>query len=164
MDAYSLQLLNNVIRPTLEHIGIGNVEAKAWLLLGTATIVTTFPTARSWPEQYGIYAIKPVDHIRVWDEFLADDPDMASTVRGLASQHRFLQQPDAELNTNLAYATAIAAMVYEEATADWSTTTAPASLANMWAQGFWPHEKREASEFTRLLVPLQQGCGFANAA
>ena len=164
MDAYSLQLLNNVIRPTLEHIGIGNVETKAWLLLGTATIATASLTAPSWPEHYGIYAIKSEDHVRVWDEFLAKDPDMASAVRGLASQHRFLQQPDAELNTNLAYATAIAAMVYEEATAAWSTTTAPASLAYLWAQSFWPHEEREASEFIRLIVPLQQGCVFANAA
>ncbi len=164
MDAYSRQLLDNVIRPTLEHIGVDNVETKAWLLLGTATVATAIPAAHAWPEQHGMYAITPADHVKIWDEFLAKDPDMASAVRGLASQHRFLQQPHAELNTNLAYATAIAAMVYEEAIAVWPTTTVPAALAELWTQGFWPRANREASEFIPLLMPLQQDHEFANAA
>ncbi len=164
MDAFSLQLLNNVIRPTLEYIGVANAETKAWLLLGTTTMASASTAVQPWSECYGMYAITHADHVKIWDEYLAKDADLASTVRGLASQHSFLQQPDAELNTNLAYATAIAAMVYEEAIAVWPTTTSPAALAELWAQGFWPHVDREADELFAALAPLQQACGLAHAA
>ena len=163
MDAYALQLLSCVIRPTLDHLGVANAETKAWLLLGTATVVTASPAVRPWSEHYGIYAITHADHVRIWDEFLAKDADLASTVRGFASQHRFLQQPDQELNTNLAYATAIAAMFYEQAISAWPNTTDPTCLASLWAKGFWPHMDREAGEFSRLLTPLQQHSARAAA-
>ena len=39
---------------------------------------------------------------------LAFQPDLASIVRGFASQHHFLREPDLELVTNLNYATAVA--------------------------------------------------------
>lgn len=163
MDASALQLLNHVIRPTLDYLSVANVETKAWLLFGTATVASTLPSVQPWSQHYGMYAITHVDHVRIWDEFLAKDADLASTVRGLASQHRFLQQPDEELNTNLAYATAITAMFYEEAISAWPTTTDPSCLAGLWAQGFRPHKDREASEFSRLLTPLQQHGGRAAA-
>ncbi|MGI9285586.1 MAG: hypothetical protein ACR2P1_09365 [Pseudomonadales bacterium] len=156
MDAYALQLLNYVIRPTLHHLGIADAETKAWLLLGTATVATASSAVRPYAKHFGIYTITHADHVRIWDEFLANDADLASTVRGLASQHRFLQQPDEELNTNLAYATAIAAMFYEESISTWPHTAEPACLGSLWARGFWPHMDRDAAEFSRLLTPLQQ--------
>lgn len=164
MDIYSLQLLNNVIRPTLEHIGVANAETKAWLLLGTTTVATASPAVQPGSDCYGMFALTSANHVKIWDEILATDADLASTVRGLASQHRFLQQPDAELDTNLAYATAIAAMVYEEAIAVWPTTNNPAALAELWTQGFWPHTDRNAGKFFAALAPLQQQGGLANAA
>ncbi len=163
MDAYALQLLNYVIRPTLTYLGVANAETKAWLLLGTATVVTQSPAVRPWQAHYGMYAITHADHVRIWDDFLAKDADLASTVRGLASQHRFLQQPDEELNTNLAYATAIAAMFYEEAISAWPSTIDPVGLASLWARGFWPHTDRDAAEFSRLLTRLQEHTGRAAA-
>jgi hypothetical protein len=60
----------------------------------------------------GIYQITSEQHRSVWDTFLAFDPDLASKVRGLASQHPFLKNPDDELRTNLAYSTAIAWMLH----------------------------------------------------
>lgn len=159
MDTYALQLLNYVIRPTLQHLGVANVETKAWLLLGTTTVVSRLPSVMPWSERFGIYAIAHEDHFRIWDKFLARNADLASTVRGLASQHRFLQQPDEELNTNLAYATAIAVMFYEEVVSVWPETTDPARLAAIWAQGFTPHGDRKASEFCDLLARLQHHSG-----
>jgi hypothetical protein len=60
----------------------------------------------------GIYQISTQQHRKIWDEYLAFRPDLASAVRGLASQHQFLTSPDDELVTNLAYSTAIAWVIY----------------------------------------------------
>jgi len=57
---------------------------------------------------YGIFQIDVPSHQRVWDKYLAFNPELASKVRGLASQREFLKQPHLELATNLSYATAIA--------------------------------------------------------
>jgi len=43
---------------------------------------------------------------------LAFHPDLASRIRGLASQRAFLEDPHSELATNLCYATAIAWVMY----------------------------------------------------
>ena len=43
------------------------------------------------------------------------NPEMASRVRGLASQRAFLSDPDAELQTNLSYCTAIAWLMQQRA-------------------------------------------------
>ena len=51
-------------------------------------------------------------HRKVWDQFLATQPELSSKVRGLASQREFLAHPHHELATNLAYATAIALMIF----------------------------------------------------
>lgn len=59
-------------------------------------------------KNYGIFQIDAPSHQRVWDKYLAFNPELASNIRGLASQHAFLKHPHLELTTNLSYATAIA--------------------------------------------------------
>jgi hypothetical protein len=63
----------------------------------------------------GLYNITAAQHRDLWDRYLAFNPDLASRVRGLASQRAFLSDPDAELQTNLSYCTAIAWLMQQRA-------------------------------------------------
>ncbi len=98
------QLLDEVIRPTLAYMDVG-LPGAAPLLLAIIDLNERFPPPG---DGLGAFRITPAQHRRVWDDYLAFNPDLASTVRGLASQRCFLQYPDRELVTNLAYACAIA--------------------------------------------------------
>lgn len=102
-----------VIRPTLKALDAWSESAEN-LLLATALQESEYPsTARQ--RSMGVYRINPVTHQNVWDKYLVHRPEMASRVRGLASQREFLEDPHKELTTNLSYATAIAWMIYERA-------------------------------------------------
>ena len=109
--AKELRLL--VIRPTLKHLDLWSPTAEN-LLLGTAAQESGlgYFLQTNNHRALGIYQITPRMHRVIWDKFLAHQPELASKVRGLASQREFLQHPHAELTTNLAYATAVAMMVY----------------------------------------------------
>ncbi len=112
MGICARELAEYVIRPTLKYLGSWSEETER-LLARTAAVQSGM--GRHIGETSagrGIYAIDSETHQRVWDEFLAFRPDLASRVRGLASQREFLVHPDLELSTNLAYATAIAWTLY----------------------------------------------------
>ena len=64
-------------------------------------------------EGLGIFRITAAQHRDLWDRYLAFNPEIASRVRGLASQRAFLSDPDSELQTNLSYCTAIAWLMYQ---------------------------------------------------
>lgn len=96
-------LLVDVIRPTLAYLEVALPGAEE-LLLRVAELNRRCPAG----DGLGLFGITPAQHRHVWDDYLAFNPDLASTVRGLASQRCFLQYPDRELITNLAYACAIA--------------------------------------------------------
>jgi hypothetical protein len=98
------ELRDEVIRPTLEYLGVA-VPGAEEVLLAFALLAERFTPPRPG---FGPYHLSAGQHRQVWDEYLAFHPDLASEVRGLASQRCFLQFPDRELTTNLAYATAIA--------------------------------------------------------
>ncbi|PAV71245.1 hypothetical protein WR25_13981 [Diploscapter pachys] len=74
----------------------------------------------------------------LWDEYLARDPELASLVRGLASQHAFLGGPHLELTVNLRYATAIAWMLIEEQATPLPAADDLLGLARIWRQTFHP--------------------------
>ena len=103
-----------VIRPTLEQLGSWSTAAEN-LLLGTAAQESGlgFHLKTKRGRGLGIFQITPQTHINVWDKYLITIPNVASDIRGLASQHEFLAHPHAELATNLSYATAIAWMIYQ---------------------------------------------------
>ncbi|WP_221796852.1 hypothetical protein [Oceanobacter mangrovi] len=103
------ELRDCVIRPTMKYLGCDSIAVENFLIaLSQMQQVDT--TADN--SHCSIYPINRNMHRVLWDEHLAFDPDRASLVRGLASQRQFLNDPDIELQTNLAYATAIAWAMY----------------------------------------------------
>lgn len=106
----AVQFHHQVVKPTLRLLGVNNHCAEQLLVASAATASGLDPFAQQ--SGLGIYQISSEQHRHVWDDYLAFLPDLASTVRGIASQRLFLQQPDQELVMNLAYATAISWLRY----------------------------------------------------
>lgn len=101
------QELRDIIRSTLNYLDVHS-DAAENLLLNRAIIVGRNPS----PQAPGLFAIDAATHRQLWDKHLAFNPDLASRIRGLASQHAFLTDPHLELAINLRYATAIAWAVH----------------------------------------------------
>ncbi len=100
-----------IVRPTLQKLGKWSSPLEN-LLVGTAAQASGLGIQLNSAFGFGLYQISANLHVQVWDCFFAFDADLASTVRGMASQRDFLQQPHLELTTNLRYATAVAWGVY----------------------------------------------------
>ncbi|WP_196157273.1 hypothetical protein [Reinekea sp. G2M2-21] len=102
---YSIDfVLNQIIKPSLTFLDLATADLE------------TFLAAAAYCQQpieggYGVYQISHSQHWDLWDHYLVNHPLLASKVRGLASQHRFLENPDLELTMNHGYATAIAALL-----------------------------------------------------
>ncbi|MEE8056278.1 MAG: hypothetical protein V3T17_00355 [Pseudomonadales bacterium] len=111
MTINAFDLTQQIIKPTLNYLGMDSLAAEK-LLLGTASQESGLDLFCQQSQGIGIYQISPEQHRQAWDNYLAFRPDLASKVRGLASQHQFLKNPDQELKTNLAYSTAIAWIIY----------------------------------------------------
>ena len=138
MGIAASELCQHVIRPTLLYLGRHSPTAEA-LLLGSAASQSALGNALGDLHGHGLYHISETRHRQLWDQYLARDPDLASLVRGLASQHAFLAAPHLELAVNLRYATAIAWLLVEA-----EHTALPAAddlhgLARVWRQVFRPH-------------------------
>lgn len=147
MGICASELLEYVIRPTLKHLGVTSPAAET-LLLGTAARESGLGYhLADCDAGSGIYRIDAVTHRRVWDEFLAFQPDVASAVRGLASQHEFLANPHAELATNLRYATAIAWVIYLWKGAQVTGSPDLHRLGDLWRNHFRPGPHPEADDF-----------------
>jgi hypothetical protein len=78
---------------------------------------------------------------------LAYQPELASIVRGFASQHTFLDNPDAELTTNLDYATAIAWLIYARAGIKLPKNPSTKQLAICWRHCYVHQRKVDTEEF-----------------
>jgi len=118
---YPQDFLVGVIQPTLEiiseaHPQIRNDEHVENLLLGTAVQESGLRHLfQINGPALGVYQIEEKTHEDVWDNYLAYRPELTSTIRGLASQNTFTSSNEnlnRELITNLAYATAIARIIY----------------------------------------------------
>ena len=131
------ELRRFVIRPTLEQLGEWS-EAAENLMLATAAQESGlgFHLKNRRGRSLGIYQVTPHTHTKIWDKYLVSNPDLASKVRGLASQHEFLAHPHAELATNLSYATAIAWMIYRRANKAIPSGENIQDLAKFWARHF----------------------------
>jgi hypothetical protein len=119
-----IQFRLRVIRPTL--LGLDPLvpysTAAENLLLGTALVESRLIYLRQvggGPAR-GVYQVEPATHADLWDRWLAFRAPLASRVRSLASQgwpgEREVREHE-ELETNLAYATAIARLVYRRSPA-----------------------------------------------
>ena len=111
MNISTAHLRQYVIDPTLEYLGMYSPSA-SHILEGVAQHESTSNPFNDNQQGLGLYHISSHQHRVIWDEYLAFQPDLASQVRGLASQHLFLNDPDSELITNLRYSTAIAWMIF----------------------------------------------------
>ncbi|EAQ97803.1 hypothetical protein [Congregibacter litoralis] len=123
-------LREQVIKPTLEYLGEWSSEAERELL--AAALRKTEGGMFSRRERgLGLFQITSNQHRDLWDRYLAFRPDIASRVRGLASQRAFLSNPDSELQTNLSYCTAIAWLLYQQARvhSDWQDTSTLGAVA-----------------------------------
>jgi hypothetical protein len=107
-------LRDQVIRPTLEYMGAWTQATEAFLLNAAVSAPDVGLFARR-SEGLGLFHITAAQHRDLWDRYLAFNPDLASRVRGLASQRAFLSDPDSELQTNLSYCTAIAWLMQHRA-------------------------------------------------
>lgn len=96
-------MLENLIRPLLAELGepragMAELLLRCWQL----------GCSSGHPAGLGPYALSSVQHRQLWDGWLAWRVELASQIRGLASQHHFLRDPDGELTCNLLYSTALA--------------------------------------------------------
>ena len=107
-------LRDQVIRPTLEYMGAWSPASEAFLL-NAAINAPDLGLFSAHKDGLGLFHITASQHRDLWDRYLAFNPDLASRVRGLASQRAFLSDPDNELQTNLSYCTAIAWLLHYRA-------------------------------------------------
>ena len=107
-------LRDQVIRPPLEYMGAWTPACEAFLL-DAAIKAPDLGLFSARNEGLGLFNITPAQHRDLWDRYLAFNPDLASRVRGLASQRAFLSDPDSELQTNLSYCTAVAWLMQKRA-------------------------------------------------
>lgn len=107
-------LREQVIRPTLKYLGKWSANSETFLL-NAAIDAPDLGLFSARNDGLGLFHITAAQHRDLWDRYLAFNPDMASRVRGLASQRAFLSDPDNELQTNLSYCTAIAWLLYQRA-------------------------------------------------
>lgn len=114
MGIYTNDLREAIIRPTLKILGECSHSAES-LLMGTAAQESQLGFHLHGDNEggLGLYRISAKTHTQIWDKFLINDPDLASRLRGLASQQQFLKSPHNELITNLSYATGVAWMIYK---------------------------------------------------
>ena len=107
-------LRDQVIQPTLKYLGAWTPTIESFLL-DVAVDAPDLGLFSETRDGLGIFHITAAQHRDVWDRYLAFKPEMASRIRGLASQRAFLTDPDGELQTNLSYCTAIALLLYQRA-------------------------------------------------
>ncbi|SEN40089.1 hypothetical protein SAMN04487857_115109 [Pseudomonas sp. ok272] len=137
MGIAASELCRYVIRPTLIYLGRHSTAAES-LLLGIAASQSALGSALHDRRGHGLYRIAEPRHQALWDHYLALDPERASLVRGLASQHAFLSGPHLELTVNLRYATAIAWLLIEEQHTDLPEANDLLGMARVWRHIFQP--------------------------
>lgn len=112
MDITTQELRDQIIHPTLEYLDKSGLGAENVLVAIVAQKQDLPSVQQQNSKGLGPFDIDSNTHQTVWDKYLAFHPELASRIRGLASQRAFLEDPHSELATNLCYATAIAWVVY----------------------------------------------------
>ncbi|RAU47517.1 MULTISPECIES: hypothetical protein [unclassified Pseudomonas] len=158
MGIAASELRRYVIRPTLIYLDRHHPRAEAFLL-AVAASQSALGFALDSQRGHGLYGISDTLHYSLWDSYLAKDPDLASRVRGLASQHAFLTGPDLELTVNLRYATAIAWMMVEASRLSLPNLDDVIGMARIWREVFQPQGRLMdfATAWQASVVPVLQG-------
>ncbi|AZE74255.1 hypothetical protein C4K00_4043 [Pseudomonas synxantha] len=157
MGIAASELCRYVIKPTLMYLGRHDAAAES-LLLGIAASQSELGSALHDRRGHGLYRITEPRHRALWDDYLALDPERASLVRGLASQHAFLTAPQLELTVNLRYATAIAWLLVEQNSPALPTPGDVLAMARIWKEIF--HPQGRLRDFTQAwqtcVCPIKQ--------
>ncbi len=141
MNNFNSSTIQFVIAHALKSLGEYS-EAGVRLLELTASLQAEHYAAK--PQcGLGLYRIEPRTHLKIWDGYLAFKPDLASTIRGLASQKAFLKNPHLELATNLGYASAIAWVIYQRSEFTLPDADDQQALIACWARCFTEDPKAE---------------------
>ncbi|WP_374442181.1 hypothetical protein [Pseudomonas panipatensis] len=138
MGIAASDLRQHVIRPALLYLERHSNEAEA-LLLGAAACQSALGNLLDDGHGHGLFRIDARRHQTLWDNYLARDPELASRVRGLASQHAFLAAPHLELTVNLRYSCAIAWMLVEAERLPLPAADDHIGQARVWRRVFQPH-------------------------
>ncbi|MDX1589221.1 MAG: hypothetical protein R3296_09795 [Oleiphilaceae bacterium] len=150
-----------VIAPVLDTLSLTEAMLSP-LLLGAALGGGFCP----WLEQgegLGLYRLKEDWHHRLWDDFIAFRPELASRVRGLASQQGFLRAPHQELVGNIPYATAIAVCGLLRHRRYWPEKAVAGAMTRCWlgASGHTRDQWRRYRNAYALMLRQRQSLAVA---
>ena len=147
MGIYANDLRELVIRPTLLALNEWSSSAEN-LLLGTAAQESHlgFRMRSEKDNGLGIFCISAQTHLQIWDKYLVTDPELASRVRGLASQQQFLKTPHNELIINLSYATGIAWMIYKRHQLALMDDASAHDLARYWLRYYCVRDEQSVQK------------------
>ena len=165
MNINAEELRECIIHPVLNLCGDYSLSAET-LLLGTAaqqSQLEWFFNANG-TNTYGIYQITPNMHQAVWDEYLINDENLASSIRGLASQRAFLKAPHEELAVNLNYTTAIAWLHYKKSGVTLPSAFDIPAMAQQWQKAFGQHSKALKKDFCGNFYRFIERAEIRNAA
>lgn len=140
------ELRHLIIRETLKELDDWSLDREN-LLLGTAAQESGLGQNLKAGRLVGIYHISAVTHRAVWDKYLINRPELASTIRGLASQRSFLKDPHGELISNLKYATAIAWLIYKRTDQALPKHSSSEDLAKYWHRHFHTRPSGQVEDF-----------------
>ncbi len=123
------QFLDEVIKPTLDELGMGGAAAEE-LLLGTAIQESDLVHRRqlSGGPGLGLYQMEPRTHNDIWANFLKYDPALAENISAFLTSGNKLWN----LQHNDAYATAMARMQYLRVTDGLPAAGNLTGQANYW--------------------------------
>lgn len=133
-----------IVQPVLDSLNITDKNE--------AALTLTLMLSENVLNNQGHAYLSSSEHRHLWDDILAKSSDTASIVRGWASQHQFLIDPDKELIRNKSYATAIVAISVHHLNANPSKQT----LIEKWcaAHPFWKNQARHLSQRLQTLTSI----------
>lgn len=116
MSIDARQLLELVIRPTLDSIGLGGRAAEQ-IVLGTAAAESGLSAIQQYGSgpALGLYQMEPETHDSLHRDMLSQKPNLRAAILGLASFRAVMkneQIPASEMIGNLPYATAMCRIRY----------------------------------------------------
>lgn len=133
---------DRIIAPVVDSIGRGECGFLDTALVGVA-LREGFSVCRFGNDTLSLYGLSSALHRSVWDDYLAYRPELASLVRGFASQRQFLQSPDQELDTNISYATAVTTCLLQWKSPQISDTHDPENLCRIWTESVYGEARRD---------------------
>lgn len=149
MNQFCLDLKQAVIEPALQCAQLPDAGLPAWL-----DAVAQAEQPRRSDNRFGPFGMTARQHQHVWDDYIAQWPDLACRIRGLASQRCFLADPHRELSLNWGYATALAALNARFHLGGTVPLLSSDDAVTLWQQACHRGHRVDDSLFRRVYQPL----------